>query len=210
MFNAQGTRWEREFIALIEMADLIPPVAIPMAPVQATTTTTTITTTTQATTTPPPATSGNLRCLHIAMIVFGCIHVVVGIVNLMGANIVGLLFALATGILGIVAGAMVNPCGCCSDPASGTVKCVAIMSIINSVIHVAEMGFTIWYIALVAGACNSAARGCGSLGDAIVGILVASFIWIFISFVICAAGAVVAWREASKMSAAPQAAPSNV
>jgi len=144
------------------------------------------------------------------MIVFGCIHVVVGIVNLMGANIVGLLFALATGILGIVAGAMVNPCGCCSDPASGTVKCVAIMSIINSVIHVAEMGFTIWYIALVAGACNSAPRGCGSLGDAIVGILVASLIWIFISFVICAAGAVVAWREASKMNAAPQAAPSNV
>jgi len=92
----------------------------------------------------PPATTGNLRCLYIAMIVFKCIYMVAGIINLMALNIVGFVFALATGILGIVAITMVNPCGCCSDPASGTFKCVAIMSIINSFIYTAEMGFTIW------------------------------------------------------------------
>ena len=143
-----------------------------------------------------------VSCLHVAIIVFGCIHVVVGIINLLGDNIVGLVFALTTGVLGIVAGAMVNPCGCCSDPAGPTFKCAAILSVINSVIHAAEMGFTIWYIVEISKLCNTYG-GCGALGDAAVGILVAILMWIFISFAICAAGAVVAWREASKMSAAP-------
>jgi len=149
-------------------------------------------------------------CLHVAIIVFGCIHVVVGIINLLDDNIVGLLFAafaLTTGVLGIVAGAMVNPCGCWSDPAGGTFKCAAILSVINSVIHAAEMGFTIWVIVEFIKLCKANQDpygGCGFLGVApavAVGILVATLMWIFISFAICAAGAVVAWREASKMSA---------
>ena len=148
-----------------------------------------------------------LRCLHITLIVFGCIHVVVGIINLLDDNIVGLVFALTTGVLGIVAGAMVNPCGCCSDPAGGTFKSAAILSVINSVIHAAEMGFTIWVIVEFIKLCKANQDpygGCGALGVApavAVGILVAILMWIFISFAICAAGAVVAWREASKMSA---------
>jgi hypothetical protein len=151
-----------------------------------------------------------VSCLHVAIIVFGCIHVVVGIINLLDDNIVGLVFAafaLTTGVLGIVAGAMVNPCGCWSDPAGGTFKCAAILSVINSVIHAAEMGFTIWVIVEFIKLCKANQDpygGCGFLGVApavAVGILVAILMWIFISFAICAAGAVVAWREASKMSA---------
>ena len=90
------------------------------------------------------------------------------------------------------------------------------MSVINRVIHAAEMGFTIWVIVefiKLRKANQDPYGGCDFLGVApavAVGILVAILMWIFISFAICAACAVVAWREASKMSAAPQAAPSNV
>jgi len=139
-----------------------------------------------------------LRCLHITLIIFGCIHVIIGILfgsvgMLFGfvACIVGMLFGFVPGILGIVSGSVINPCVLCPAPASGIVKCAAIMSIINSVLHVAAMGFTIWLTVEISTAM-----------DLVIDFLVLLIIWYFISLVICATAAVTAWREASKLSAA--------
>ena len=138
-----------------------------------------------------------LRCLHITLFVFGCIHVIIGIFNVQYLNIVGILFGFVAGILGIASGSVIHPCVLCPAPASGIVKWAAIMSIINSVLHVAAIGFTIWVTAVISTAIDR-----GAFGDAVIEFYVSMIIWYFISLVICATAAVAAWREASKLSAA--------
>jgi hypothetical protein len=59
---------------------------------------------------------GPFRCTHITVMIFGIINIILGISSISEANWVGLFMNLAMGSLGIAAGAMANPCGCCSDP----------------------------------------------------------------------------------------------
>ena len=146
---------------------------------------------------------GALRCIHSTLLIFGVINLIVGIICVLTANITGLVFGLLTGILGIVSGAMMSPCGCCSDPGSpGTVKTISILSMVNIVLHLAEMGFTAYYMAWVSTECGKYNGSCGSLGDAIIGVLAAIFAWYFTSFAICVGAAFTAWKESSRLSAA--------
>jgi hypothetical protein len=68
-------------------------------------------------------------------------------------------------------------------------------------LHLAEMGFTAYYMALVSTECGKLNGSCGSLGDAIIGVLAAIFAWYFTSFVICVGAAFTAWKESSKLTA---------
>ena len=145
-----------------------------------------------------PRGCGALRCIHDTLLIFGVINLIVGIICALTANIAGLVFGLLTGILGIVSGAMMNPCGCCPDPGSpGTVKTISILSMVNIVLHLAEMGFTAYYMAWVSTECGKLNGSCGSLGD-----VLAIFAWYFTSFVICVGAAFTAWKESSRLSAA--------
>jgi hypothetical protein len=53
-----------------------------------------------------------LRCLHITLIVFGCIHVIIGIFSVQYLNIVGMLFGFVAGILGIASGSVITRASC--------------------------------------------------------------------------------------------------
>ena len=147
-----------------------------------------------------------LRCLHITMIIFGCIQVsfILLSIALASGSSTGIfgLFLVVTGILGIVAGAMINPCGFCSDPGPGTVKCIAIISYINSVLHAVVI--VLLMIVLVMILMSSDDRDDDRADDIRGLVIIGSVIlWYFINFIICAAAGVVAWQTASKMSAAP-------
>ena len=86
------------------------------------------------------------RCIHVTLMVFGIINVVRAILGIVTAPIV---LYVAMGILGITAGAMMNPCGYCSDPHAGdcafglNTKCIAIVSMVNSLFHLAVLIHTI-------------------------------------------------------------------
>jgi hypothetical protein len=152
-----------------------------------------------------------LRCIHITLLIFGVFNLILAILNFLTSNIMGLIFGLLTGILGIVPGAMMNTCGCCSDPGlPGTVKCISIMSIINSVLHVIEMGWhAYWTAIIIRSQCYSCSPDgfIGCFCGLVIAILTAFIIWYFVSFVICVVAAVnawKAWKETSKMSSAEQ------
>ena len=68
---------------------------------------------------------GPFRCIHITVMIFGIINIILGILSIFSANWVGLFMNLAIGSLGIAAGAMANPCGCCSEPVPGLILFLA-------------------------------------------------------------------------------------
>ena len=141
-----------------------------------------------------------LRCTHITITVFGFINLIVGILSIISGNLVAFILDLTMGILGIVAGLLMNPCGCCTDPVSGScaggknTKCIAIISIVNSVIHLVVIILTILLMTAIGDACDIGRGGCGGFGGAIVAILGAITGWYFVSLIVCIMAAVTAWK----------------
>jgi len=141
-----------------------------------------------------------LRCTHITITVFGFINLSVGILSILGGNLVGLILDLTIGILGIVPGLLMNPCGCCTDPVSGScacgknTKCIAIISMVNSAIHLVVIILTIILMAEIGAACDIDSGGCGGFGGAFVAILGAITGWYFVSLIVCIMAAVTAWK----------------
>jgi hypothetical protein len=148
-----------------------------------------------------------LRCTHITITVFGFINMIVGILSILSGDLAVLILNLAMGMLGIVAGLLMNPCGCCTDPVSGScacgknTKCIAIISMINSVIHVVVIIVIILFMAMIGEACDidydydydyDGSGGCG--GGAVVAILGAITGWYFFSLIVCIMAAVTAWK----------------
>jgi len=148
-----------------------------------------------------------LKRISIALIVFGFIDAVGGVVGLSRLAqdeetsdaltlVYGLAFCLGPGILGIAAGAMLNPGGCYADPGPGTAKRIAIMSIINSILHAAAMVFVIYMIVTdnnILSILGASSNVLSSLGAFFV-------IWYFIGFVTCVLAAVFAWRAPPRSS----------
>ena len=168
--------------------------------------------------------SSGIVCLHITMIVFGCLDVLAGIFVLFSDDIftlsdktVAFVFALSTGLLGIAAGELVGGggcagSGCSSAPRGEKIKCAAIMSVINSVIHAAEIVMGLVFIGEVnrtVDSCESTScepmcymySGCTAREEKLLRQLLLlatiNIIWLLISFGICAACAVLAWSTAS-------------
>ena len=153
---------------------------------------------------------GPFRCIHITVMIFGIINVILGILSLFSENVVGLVMFLVMGSLGIAAGAMANPCGCCSDPVPGTchccnpagTKCIAAVSITNSVFHVVIMIFIIVSMVVIGEGCDVTGNNrCLGIGGAIVAILGAFLAWFVVSLIICVVAAVYAFKATG--SAAP-------
>jgi len=146
------------------------------------------------------------RCTHITLMVFGSINIVWAILSILVADVIGLVVYLAMGILGVVAGSMMNPCGCCGDPKGGgcacghNTKCISIMSIVNSLFHLAVLIWTIVLMAQIGDACDVGQGGCGGLGALFIIALGVGAAWDVISGIICVVAAVTAWKAGAATS----------
>ena len=150
-----------------------------------------------------------IKFVHILLTVFGAVNISLAILSIpisallsTDNNVIGSALFLFMGILGTVAGGMMNPCNCCVDPLVGdcacgnNTKCISIISIVNSLVHLGWGIVLMVLMAIIGNTCDVAAEddGCLGFGKFMMQVYGICLAWVVISGIICVVAAITAWK----------------